>query len=90
VGRLYSTFRSNLSKKFQFWGFYTLVVAQMGVKFDTDEGLLRAKFHPHRRKVSPLRGEKPQNRPLSIYRQACAARNAAGKKLNVFGHSGGG
>jgi len=23
------------------------------------------KFHPHRRNVSPLRGEKPQNRPLS-------------------------
>ena len=27
--------------------------------------LLRAKFHPHRCNVSPLRGEKPQNRPLS-------------------------
>ena len=27
--------------------------------------LLHAKFHPHRCKVSPLRGEKPQNRPLS-------------------------
>jgi len=25
----------------------------------------RAKFHPHRCNVSPLRGEKPQNRPLS-------------------------
>jgi len=25
-----------------------------------------AKFHPHRCNVSPLRGEKPQNRPLSI------------------------
>ena len=41
----------------------------MGVKFGTDEGtfgpLLRAKFHPHRCKGSPLRGEKPQNRPLS-------------------------
>ena len=24
-----------------------------------------AKFHPHRCNVSPLRGEKPQNRPLS-------------------------
>jgi len=31
-----------------------------------DQGpLLRAKFHPHRCNVSPLRGEKPQNRPLS-------------------------
>jgi len=27
--------------------------------------LLRAKFHPHWCNVSPLRGEKPQNRPLS-------------------------
>ena len=26
---------------------------------------LRAKFHPHRCNVSPLRGENPQNRPLS-------------------------
>jgi len=31
-----------------------------------EEGpLLRAKFHPHQCNVSPLRGEKPQNRPLS-------------------------
>jgi len=27
--------------------------------------LLHAKFHPHRCNASPLRGEKPQNRPLS-------------------------
>jgi len=27
--------------------------------------LARAKFHPHRCNVSPLRGENPQNRPLS-------------------------
>ena len=27
--------------------------------------LLHGKFHPHRCNVSPLRGEKPQNRPLS-------------------------
>jgi len=33
----------------------------MGVEF----GLLHAKFHPHRCNVSPLRGEKPQNWPLS-------------------------
>jgi len=44
----------------------------MGVKFGMDEGtegtfgpLLPAKFHPHRCNVSPLQGEKPQNRPLS-------------------------
>jgi len=42
-------------------------VAPMGVKFGMEEGtyLLHAKFHPHRCNVSPLRGEKPQNRPLS-------------------------
>ena len=36
---------------------------------DLEEGtfnpLLRVKFHLHRCNVSPLRGEKPQNRPLS-------------------------
>ena len=41
----------------------------MRVKFGKEEGtlgpLLRAKFHPHRCNVSPLRGENPQNRPLS-------------------------
>ena len=40
-----------------------------GDRSGTEEGtfgpLLRAKFHPHRWNVSPLRGEKPQNRPLS-------------------------
>jgi len=41
----------------------------MGVKFGVEGpsfgSLLRAKFHPHRCNVSPMRGEKPQNRPLS-------------------------
>ena len=41
----------------------------MGVKFGMEEGtfgpLLHAKFHPHRCNVSPMRGEKPQNWPLS-------------------------
>ena len=50
-------------------GPYALVVAPVGVKFGTEEGtlgpLLRVKFHPHRCNVSPLRGEKSQNRPLS-------------------------
>jgi len=40
-----------------------------GVKFGMEEGtfgsLLHAKFHPSRRNVSPMRGEKPQNWPLS-------------------------
>ena len=50
-------------------GSYTLVVAPMGVKFGVEEGtcgpLHHAKFQPHRCNVSPLRAEKPQNRPLS-------------------------
>ena len=41
----------------------------MGVKFGMEEGtfglILLAKFHPHRCNVSPLRGEKTKNRPLS-------------------------
>jgi len=46
----------------------------MGVKFGAEEGTFEiwrgggdrsAKFHPHRCNVSPLRVEKPQNRPLS-------------------------
>jgi len=45
-------------------GSYTFIVAPVGVKFGT-EPLLRAKFHFHWCNVSPLRGEKHQNRPLS-------------------------
>jgi len=43
----------------------------MGVKFGMEEkdgvkfGMDHAKFHPHQCNVSPLQGEKPQNRPLS-------------------------
>ena len=36
-----------------------------GVEEGTFGSLLHAKFHPHRCNVSLLRGEKPQNRPLS-------------------------
>ena len=52
----------------------------MGVKFGVAwrRGPL-AKFHPHRCNVSPLRGEKPQNRPLSkLNTGRFALRNAAG------------
>jgi len=42
-----------------------LTVAPIGVKFGTEGGDLRIKFHPNRCNVSPLRGEKPHNRPLS-------------------------
>jgi len=52
-------------------GSYTLVVAPVVVKFGMEEGtlgpLLRANFHTNRCNVSPLRGEKPQNRPLSKF-----------------------
>jgi len=64
---------------------YTLTVAPMGVNFGTDEEtfgpILRAKYYPHRCNVSPLRGEKPQHRPLSkLNTDACASRNATGNK----------
>ena len=38
---------------------------QFGVEEGTKGPLLHAKFHPYRCNVSPLQGEKPQNRPLS-------------------------
>jgi len=38
-------------------------MARLGWKIDTC--LLHTKFHPHRCNVSPLRGKKPQNRPMS-------------------------
>jgi len=55
----------------------------MGVKFGMEEGtvgpLLHAKLHPHRCNMSPLRGEKPQNRPLSqLNTSRFELRNAAG------------
>ena len=57
----------------------------MGMKFGTEEGsfgpLIRAKFHPNRCNVSPLRDEKPQNRPLSkVNTGSLPSRNAAGKE----------
>jgi len=63
-----------ISVKISVLGSYTIIVASMGVKFGTEEGtlgpllcrsLLCAKFHPHWCNVSPLRGDKPQNRHLS-------------------------
>jgi len=58
-----------ISVKISVLGTYTLIVSPMGVKFGVEEGtfgfLLHAKFHPHRCNASPMRGEKPQNRPLS-------------------------
>jgi len=38
---------------------------QIGVEDGNEGPLLHAKFHSNRYNVSPLRGEKPQNRPLS-------------------------
>ena len=45
-------------------GACTPVVAPMGVKFGMEGTFLHAKFNPHRCNVSPLRGVKPENRPL--------------------------
>ena len=51
-----------ISLKISVLGPNTQTVAAIGVKLGA---LLHAKFHPSRCNVSPLRGEKPQNRPLS-------------------------
>ena len=48
----------------------------MVVKFGTGRGPSHppSKFHPHRCNVLPLRGEKPQNRPLSnLVKYGCVA-----------------
>jgi len=50
-----------ISVKISVLGSYILIIAPMGVKF----GMEDAKFHPHQCNVSPLWGEKPQNRPLN-------------------------
>jgi len=52
-----------ISVKFQLSRSYTLIVAPMGVKFGTEEAPCQILPHPYN--VSPLRGEKLQNRPLS-------------------------
>jgi len=53
-----------MSVKISVLGSYTLIFApiEWNLAFWP---LLHAKLHPHRCNVSPLRGEKPQNRPLS-------------------------
>ena len=48
----------------------------MGVKF--------GKFHPHQCNVSPLRGEKPQNRPLSKRNTGRFALRAMLPVINLF------
>jgi len=56
---------SEISVKICVLGSYALIVALVGVKFGMEEWTegLHAKFH-HWCDVSPLWGEKPQNRPL--------------------------
>jgi len=58
AGRLYSRFRSNLSKNFNFWGPTPLSLHRWGSPPP-------CQISPPSVHVSPLRGEKPQNRPLS-------------------------
>jgi len=54
-----------ISVKISVLGSYTPIVAPMGVKFGIEEGTEGPQISPHRWNVSPLRGEKPQNRPVS-------------------------
>jgi len=66
---IFHILHDQISVKISVLGSCTLIVAPMRVKFGTEEGnygpLLCAEFHPHWCNVSPLRGKKPQNRPLS-------------------------
>jgi len=65
AGRLYSRFWSNVSKNFSFWGRTPLSLHRWGRNMAWRGPLLHAKFHPKRCNMSPLWGEKPQNRPVS-------------------------
>jgi len=74
-------FRENRSRDMPLWGIYIQTFSEISVKFSvsgarypyrcTNGGdiwhgpLLHAKFHSNLCNVSPLWGEKPQNRPLS-------------------------
>ena len=48
------------------------------MQYFTPIGNFLAKFHPDRCNVSLLRGEEPQNRPLSELKSSSSSRNAAG------------
>jgi len=80
---------SNFSKNFSFGGPIPLPLHRWGWNLGAEEwtfgSILRAKFHPHRCSVSPLRGEKTQNRPLSnLNNQRFALR--ANLPVNYFDH----
>jgi len=62
TGRLYSTFWSNLSKNFSFWG--TPLSLHRWGEIWHGGGPPPCQIYPHRCNMSLLRGEKPQNRPL--------------------------
>jgi len=75
-GRLHSTFWSNLST-ISVFGVLHPCRCTDGVKFGKKEGTDRCN-------VSPLRGEKSQNRPLSkLNTGGLAARNVTGKEVNL-------
>jgi len=56
---IYNTHFGQISVKISVWGSYSLTIAPIRVKFGTERGPLRAKFHPDGCNVSPLWGEKP-------------------------------
>jgi len=58
VGRLYSTFWSNLSKKISFGGVLYPYRCTDGVKVGKEEGTFPRQISPNRCNMSPLRGEK--------------------------------
>jgi len=72
-----------ISVKISVLGVLYLYRCTNGVEFGTEEGMTfgppPCQISPHRCNVSPLRGEKPQKRPLSSLNTG-ALRNAAGNK----------
>ena len=74
-----------MSKNSNFGGPTPLSLHRWGWNLAWRRGpFLRAKFHPHRCNVSPLRGEKPQNRPFS---KLNTGRFALRAMLPVIAHS---
>jgi len=66
-GVKYYEYIVKISKKISFFSAVhpqpTLMGVKFGVKDSTFDQHHHAKFNPHRCSVSPVRGEKPQNRP---------------------------
>ena len=75
MGVYIAKFGKNFSKIFSYWDPIPLLLYQWGEIWHGGVDL-HAKFDTHRCNVSPLRGKKPQNRPLSNLRDRHLALDA--------------